>query len=321
MKHLLLTAAAAAMVLALASCTKTKVTDVPESRNIEFEAFIWNPTKAVEEVTTDNIKAFYVFGTKTQSGDFFNNTKVYESGTENKWIYDNRFMWEESETYTFAAYSNGGTSVDGDGAKIVGAAWDGTDLTISGYNAATEPKDLLVSIASNVQDVIDNNAPVQFNFQHALSMIKFTLNSDLGDGNNAITISSFKVKGINSTANLTYSAVNGVEWANWAATADLSAADFTTETSTPVESEPFVVIPQEENISFTVTFTATFADDEEGTYSQDLTATVDNQTFAPGWRYNYVATITGADMKVITFADPIVDPWVDGEVGIEDLQN
>lgn len=321
MKHLLLTAAAAAMVLALASCTKTKVTDVPESRNIEFEAFIWNPTKAVEEVTTDNIKAFYVFGTKTaQDGDFFDNTKVYESGTENKWIYDNRFMWEESETYTFAAYSNGGTSVDGDGAKIYDAAWDRTALTISGYNAATEPKDLLVSIASNVQDVIDNNAPVQFNFQHALSMIKFTLNSDLGDGNNAIAISNFKVTGINSTADLTYSAVNGVEWANWTAPAELSAADFITETSTPGESEPFVVIPQEENINFTVTFTATFADDEDGTYSQDLTATVENQTFAPGWRYNYVATITGADMKVITFADPIVDPWVDGEVVIEDLQ-
>lgn len=320
MKHLLLTAAAAAMVLALASCTKTKVTDVPESRNIEFEAFIWNPTKAVEEVTTDNIKAFYVFGTKTLVGDFFDNTKVYESGTENKWIYDNRFMWEESETYTFAAYSNGGTSVDGDGAKIDNAAWDGTALTISGYNAATEPKDLLVSIASNVQDVIDNNAPVQFNFQHALSMIKFTLNSDLGDGNNAIAISNFKVTGIKSTANLTYSAVSGVVWANWAAPADLSAADFTTETSNPGESEPFVVIPQEENISFTVTFTATFADDEAGAYSQNLTATVENQTFAPGWRYNYVATITGADMKVITFADPIVDPWVGGEVGIEDLQ-
>ena len=72
MKHFLLTAAAAAMVLALGSCAKTEVTDVPDSRYIGFDAFIWNPTKAVDEVKTDNIKSFYVFGQKNSDPIFEN---------------------------------------------------------------------------------------------------------------------------------------------------------------------------------------------------------------------------------------------------------
>lgn len=319
MKRFLLPAVAAAAVLTLGGCTKTETVNVSENRFIEFDAFIWKSTKAVEEVKRDNIKSFYVLGQKTSNNgaptDFFLNEQVYESATPGEWIYDDRKMWEENTTYTFAAYSNGGLAKDEDGThKIANVGWDGTQLTITDYNAAQQANDLLVSIASNSTEVGTSNVPVQFSFQHALSMIKFTIKSELGDNNNAIEISKFKVSGINAQASLTYTTGN-INWTDWSVPKDLLAEKFTTTTSVPGASEPFVVIPGEEGVGFTVTFTATFIDDVDGTYKQDLTATISDQKFTAGYRYNYIATITGADMKVITFEKPDVTPWTDDSWG------
>lgn len=291
-------------VAALASCTQNEVVDIAESNVIKFDAFVGNPTKAVTEVDNDNIKAFHVYGTKTSStGTFFGGDEVYESETPNVWIYDDLKTWEESQTYTFAAYSNGGVKGS---ASTSNVEWNGSNLIIKGYNAGTEQKDLLVSIASNATSVASQNDPVQFNFVHALALIKFTIKSDLGDGNNAVDISDFTVTGIKPTADLSYSS-NGIVWSNYDGTNSLQDVDgFTTTSSEPGESESFAVIPGESNVSFTVSFKAKIGTD--GT-EKTLTATISSQTWTAGYRYNYVATITGADMDVITFADPTVTAW------------
>ena len=289
--------------------------EVAENRAIGFNVFVGKTTKAVTEIDNDNIKAFHVYG-KDSEGDIFNGEQVYESGTPNVWIYDNLVGWEASQTYSFAAYSDGGAK---DNASTTASVdWDGTNLTIIGYNAGQTQKDLLVSIASNPAVVASDNAPVEFIFQHALALIKFTINSDLGDDNNAITISGFKVTGINSSANLTYSTTGGVSWGSYSDSKELTnSAEFVTESSTPGVSDSFVVIPGESNVSFRVEFTATIGD---GTIpSKTLAATVSNQNWNAGYRYNYVATITGADMDVITFADPEVTPWENAAEGSMDF--
>lgn len=294
-------------VAALASCTQNEVVEVAESNAIKFDAFVGKTTKAaVTEVGNDNIKAFHVYGTKDGVPGFFDGDEVYESGTANVWIYDNLKMWETGKTYTFAAYSNGGVKGS---ASTSAVAWNGTNLTITDYNAGTEQKDLLVSIASNASTVASQNDPVSFTFSHALALIKFTIKSDLGDGNNAVEISEFKVTGINSTADLTYSG-SGIAWTGYEIPQDLSSANFTTESSEPGVSDSFVVIPGESNVSFTVSFKATIGDGNS-IPAKTLTATISNQNWTAGFRYNYVATITGSDMDVITFADPQVSPWVD----------
>ena len=294
-------------VAALASCTQNEVVDIAESNAIKFDAFVGKTTKAaVTEVGNDNIKAFHVYGTKDGVPGFFDGDEVYESGTANVWIYDNLKMWETGKTYTFAAYSNGGVKSS---ASTSAVAWDGTDLTITDYNAGTEQKDLLVSIASNASTVASQNDPVSFTFSHALALIKFTIKSDLGDDNNAVKISEFKVTGINSTADLTYSNSN-IAWTGYEVPQDLSSVDFATESSKPGVSDSFVVIPGESNVSFEVSFKATIGDGIS-IPAKTLTATISDQNWTAGYRYNYVATITGSDMDVITFADPQVSPWVD----------
>ena len=237
-------------VAAFTACTNEETIEVADSRMLSFKgAFVGNATKAVTDVTTDNIKEFYVYGPTVN--------------------------------------------------------WDGSALTITDYNASVQ-KDLVVSIASNAGNLTSANEPVEFTFAHALSMIKFTIQSELGDDANAITISSFTVTGANGQGNLTY---NGTAtWDDLDTPATLSnAAEFITESSAAGESDPFVVIPQ--TTSLTVKFTATLNNGGDVNVTKNLQATITDATWQPGYKYNYIATITGANMDIITFAEPTVTAW------------
>ena len=217
------------------------------------------------------------------------------------WTYDNLEQWEQG-TYTFAAYSNGGITTTGD--MISAAEWDGTTLTIPDYEIAG--KDLIVSISST--NINDQNEKVRYQFEHALSMIKFTIKSELGDGDNAITISNFTVTGLKDKATLTYTTANKSNWTVPSEDETLSnGAEFDVTTTDPGESDPFVVIPQSVT-KMTVSFTATI----EGMTPKILTAEI-NDTWEPGFRYNYIATITGLNMDIIQFDKPIVSGWDDAE--------
>lgn len=291
---------AAVTAIALAACTKTETTGVSEGNLIKFDnAFVGNPTKAdVEDLTKDNINHFYVFGTKTDEPQFFNNVQVTRNGSA--WTYEGLKQWEAS-AYTFAAYSNGGTSTTGD--KLENASWSSGSLTIPDYTVSQ--KDLVASISST--DINNTNQAVAFTFEHTLSMIKFTLKSTLGDGDNAITVSDFTVTGLKDKATLTYTA-SGASWDIPSDEKTLSNGDITVTTTTPGESDSFVVIPQSVT-NMQVSFTATIT----GLEPKDLTATINNSSDAwkPGYRYNYVATITGVDMDVIEFTLTDITLWDD----------
>ena len=292
---------AAVTAIALTACTKTETTGVSEGNLIKFDnAFVGNPTKAdVEDLTKNNINHFYVFGTKTGEPQFFNNVQVTRNGSA--WTYEDLKQWESS-TYSFAAYSNGGTSTTGD--RLDNASWSSGSLTIPDYTV--NQKDLVASISST--DINTTNQAVAFTFAHTLSMIKFTFKSSLGDGDNAVTISNFNVSGLKDKATLTYTA-SGASWGTPSDDKTLSNGDdITVTTTTPGESDSFVVIPQSVT-NMKVSFTATIT----GLESKTLTATIDNSSDAwkPGYRYNYVATITGEDMDVIEFTLTDITPWDD----------
>lgn len=300
--------AALAGVAVLASCAKTEVVKTSDSVNIRFDnAYVGNPTKA-GVVTTATIDNFYVYATKTVDGatenDFFNNEKVYLSN--GVFVYDNLKIWEAA-TYKFAAYSNGGNAgVDG---ILSGVSFDGTNLTIADYNCDAV-KDLVVSTKANSIDAA--NDPVQFTFAHALAMVKFTLKN--GIGNNDIEISNFSVTGVKNTADLTVAADNAISWSEVTGETTLLDPDgFTSTQAVAGESEEFVVIPRtvaQGADDLTISFTATITVDG-APVEKELTATIDDYAWEPGLRYNYVATITGTDLDVIEFDDPIVSEWAE----------
>ncbi len=310
MKHFLLTAAAAAMVLALGSCAKTEVTDVPDSRYIGFDnAYIGNPTKAglpqdKQYGSKSPISQFFVFGkTAPSDGDVFDNVRVYESNGQ--WVYDDLKQWQNGLTYKFAAYS---TNEETQLTETVGFDYGSHTLTITDFVSNNDlQRDLLV--ATTDEDLNPDNVPVPFNFKHALAMIKFTLQSSLGD-KNPITITDFKVNNISSKSTLTVSENNGTQ-ISWGAVSETeeftNSVDMEAITTIPAVSDEFVVIPQTITGNVTVTFKVAI----EGVTQQpkELTATISNPSWVNGLRYNYVATITGTDVDVIEFSAPIIEDW------------
>lgn len=299
--------------MVLAGCTKTEVTDIPDSRYIGFDnAFIGNPTKAglpVDEQfgAQNGISQFFVFGNTSAIDVVFDEVRVYESNDQ--WVYDELKQWTDGLTYKFAAYSV--TDANGLPADNGTAAfdYDNHQLTITNYTSNDAyQRDLLVATSAQT---LNTNEPVAFTFKHALSMIKFTFQSSLGD-ENPITITNFKVAGINTKANLMVKENSGTQivWNDPSESTAVftdSRESMVATTTTPAVSEEFVVIPQ--TVSGTVT--VTFHVEIDGLQGKDLTAKIESPAWEYGKRYNYVATITGTDVDVIEFADPIVDDWTD----------
>ncbi len=309
-------------VAALAACTKTEVVSISEGNTIKFDnAFVGNPTKAGlpagDQVTTDNIKHFFVYA-NTADEVVFDEEKVYESG--GMWVYDNLKKWESGKTYKFAAFAVKDDNTPSLPAAVGTASfdYDSHTLTIADYiSDNVNQRDLLMATSS--QTLNSQNEPVEFTFKHALSMVKFTFKSSLGD-RNPITISDFKITGVNTKGTATIGTANTVDWT---ASSDpaTTGTEFTDDawedvtTTKSQSSDEFVFIPQggtDAAVTVTVSFKATITV-ESGSIEKNLTAIInlnsEETKWKPGLRYNYIATITGTDMDVIEFAPPVVVEW------------
>lgn len=313
MKHFLLTAAAAAMVLALGSCAKTEVTDVPDSRYIGFDnAYIGNPTKVIEEISSATIDHFLVSG-GYEGTQVFDNRRVAPN-SNGEWTYTPLVEWVENQTYKFYAYAP--ESIEGT------SSYDYTNgISFDGFvvNGSKNQLDFVYAASGDVPSGSEGSVrpKVQFTFGHMLSMIQFTIKSGFPD-DVILTISDIKFYGMNSKNTLT----NGT----WGSTATEPIADgsgneitltggtaqATTGTATDYTNN-CVVLPQnisglEVRAKFKVTATGESISTPEGV-SKDITAVIPDITWQQGYRYNYIVTIDGQTLNFITFDDPTVDEW------------
>ena len=304
-------------VAALSSCTQSEVLNVADNNVIKFEnAYVGKATRAATVLDNSNFGSFYVYG-YDGSDNIFENVNVFK-GDGSAWGYDNLVEYAGSKTYTFAAYSDGGTT-KGTGQLATGVTFStspATTLVIAGYTT-TDNKDLIVSFSHT--NIDDANAPVAFTFKHALAQVKFTIQSALGD-ENQIAISNFSVTGFKDNANLTYTMgaqheVDAISWANLgggtSATKTINALDNNVATTSNSAYGTYVVIPQTVQ-TLTMKFDATlYKADGTKVEKKNMTATVSGQVFNEGYRYNFIATIDGPDMGQISFAEPIVEEWTD----------
>ena len=299
MKKILFLAAVTA--IALAACTKTETTGVSEGNLIKFDnAFVGNPTKA--GLATDNQfgstktpDCFYVLGGNEENASLFGNIKVSKS--DNSWIYSPVVAWNQSQAgkYKFVAYYTGTEKNDN-------ASFTYADKSISISNVTSDQDNQTDVLLAVSDETLATNVPISFGFRHALSMIKFTLTSKIGD----IAISDFTVSGFKSTGTVT---MNDADEISWTVPEEAPAATFTldnfTATTKGASSNEFVVIPQS-GVNLKVTFKAVINEIEK-----TLTADMPNQSYGNSYRYNYTAEITGADMDVIQFNAPVVSDWED----------
>ena len=292
----------------LTGCSQSEVTDIAESSAIKFsKAFVGNPTKSATVVDNDNIQSFYVYAYKNEDALLTNENVYLQNGL---WAYDNIKIWDDAATYSFAAYSNGGTAKGVGSLESVSYDKGAGTLKISSYTAGGDD-DLLASIST--ETLAEANTPVAFTFKHVLSMVKFTVKSGLGNDKelviNNLTVEAGKIQ---NNGDLTYStAATNWELAQSGQTyASLSAADLNATTETPAEAE-FTVLPQDVSGGFTVTIEATITPEGESAINKTFTATIpaDNAKWKVGNRYNYIATINATDMNIIEFDAPKVDDW------------
>lgn len=305
-------------VAALSSCTQSEVLNVADNNVIKFEnAYVGKATRAATVLDNSNFGSFYVYGYNSSatgepgdSKDILTNVNVFK-GSETAWGYDNLVEYKAG-TYTFAAYSDGGTT-KGTG-QLASVTFNKTatpvTLKIDGYTT-TDNKDLIVSFSHD--NINSANAPVTFTFKHALAQVKFTIQSALGD-ENKIAISNFSVTGFADNADLTYTmrenhGVDAISWGSTSETKTIDALDNNVATTSNSAYGTYVVIPQTVQ-TLTMKFDATlYKADGTTVTNQGMTATVSGQEFTEGFRYNFIATIDGPDMGQISFDDILVEDW------------
>lgn len=290
----------------IVACSKTEVVSVSEGNTIKFDnAFVGNPTKAglptENQYGASNLPPHFFVYAKTSDADVvFEGDKVYPSN--GVWVYDDLEKWESDKIYNFAAYA-----AKDELTETVAFDYLNHELKITSFESSNiRQTDLLLATSD---EHLTTNVKVPFTFKHALAMIKFTLKNGLG--NNDLTISNFQIEGINTKGDVKIANSNKlVVWEN-VGTEDVfsNSGNITSTQAAAGVSDEFVVIPQNEEII--VKFKVTVTNKPDVTKDLTATITVDKTNWECGKRYNYVATITGTDMDVIEFADPVVDDWED----------
>lgn len=305
---------------ALSSCTNEDVVDVAQNRAIRFDTFVNNNTRAVTEVTTENLSSYYLFG---KYGDATGNYSVL--------VFDNEpssaiAYWTANKYYAFGAYANG------NGNQIDNATFDANTgkLTFPGYTPDDE-KDLVAATArAEAGADVTNKGPVPLQFAHMLSQVKFTFKTDVANSY-IIKISDLKFNAVN-TADGSYTktteAAGKIDW-----TGNISKGYYVYEEMSDIadkdknytDSDVKLVIPQNNTNQISVTFTATLSGpgidrevNKEFTadlgYETGSISDTEANTWTPGYRYNYMATINAddinSDLKEIKFTTEVTE-WKD----------
>ena len=311
-KQLFLLAGVAA---ALASCTKTETVEQNPSTAIGFSsAWVGNSVDSkVDETTKDNLRTFQVYG-----GYLADMTHVFDNVTVSStdgqtWTYEGDLRyWAEGEHYKFAAYA---PAVDATYGTVATDFANGA-LTFTDFVSTPTNQCDLIYATADVPSASANQGKVSFNFNHLLSMIKFTFKSGFAE-DIMVTISDLKVYGMVSTGTYnqgwTTTPTAKVEEAAPFKTIDVATAVKTSSGNTDAKSDDFAVIPQSiEGTDVTVSFTVNVANEDGNPVisNKPLSAKLPATTWQAGNRYNYNVTISGSQVGLnpIEFGTPTVEP-------------
>lgn len=178
---------------AAAACSNEEIVSVNREAIAFDNAFINNSVRSVSDPSFTNtaegiFEDFAVYGFVSADNQapaaIFDGTKVYLDGA---WTYDATQYWIEDATYNFyavAPMTDGGWICSGD------ANANGLVLYVQNYNGT---KDVLFAKASTVGESSGNNVPVEFNFQHILSKVKFSFTNNYDATGSSIRVKNIKI--------------------------------------------------------------------------------------------------------------------------------
>ena len=299
-------------VLALASvvaCNKSEVLETTPAEAITFGSpFIENSTKAIDPShPAVDLAGFNVYGTVEYNGkvtNIFNGVEVSKATDTNQgdatstgdnygYATDKTQYWIPDASYNFAAL------VDVPDADITNRT---NDLPTSfKYDVSTQ-RDVLYATAT-ATGAVSGNQPVNFTFDHLLAKAFFTFKNT--DANANLIVTDIQISGLRQ--NGTYTVGAATPWAatdNVDYTQGFGGSTIAAEQTATNENER-LILPGTYNL--TISFKV---NDDKGGKEQEISATIENQTFAAGHVYNFTAEIKSG-VKYIEFTI-VSNDWTSG---------
>ena len=314
-KVILILAVAATMV----SCFSNEAVNQLDGTKIVFGSYVQAASSRVDDpaITTNSIDAFDVWAFMDKpSGIIFNQERVSKNAS-GEWGYVDPVYWNSSHDYYFVALApvdhsnieiapanNPHIAPEGLG-TVIFTNLDGTDDLIYAEKQVSTP------------DVITSMAPVQLNFRHLLSKIRFTFKNCFNTEYESLVVSGILMKAKNkATIDLTQDTFSWV-FANDAQEVVLDfgnageAKNFSVGESV-LSDNLRLTIPADATQQYEVTLTVTIFNGDVKAGDYTVTPVIKDCAFLPGKQYNFTVKLSGDAMGLepIEFGQPTVDDWV-----------
>lgn len=324
MKKILLSAFA---IFAMMACNNEEPVRLQEQSLITFEdSFVEAKTRAAVDpsITTGTIDAFDVWGFIIQpSGVIFNAERVTKS--DNGWGYDNLQYWMPEKPYYFHAVA----PVDDENIVVDTKDMNTDGLGTISFTNVDGTTDLLYASkhVATGSDVINNPpAPVELEFMHLLSKIKFTFTNGFTTNNTSLKVTNIMIT--NAPAKGSVAVNMGREDFAWElvqgettelAFGDVNGGNALAALASDECAAERLTIPADANRTYTITFTLELFYGDQSAGVSNKVVTLEKQEFAIGKNYNITATIDhknfyNEELNPIEFIVVEVEKWDEGVI-------
>ena len=321
-------------VAALAACTSEQTIVAPQNEAIGFDTFVDNSTRA-EDITTNNIANFGVYGTVTKGGNsalIFDNTAVTGS-KDSGYTYSPAQYWMAEADYYFLAFAPYAerqwtyTPEGQDGQK----GQEAQNGTFS-FNNETAKADQDVVYAYQTKTTenelnASNTQAVEFTFKHILSKVAFSFTNTFEDGNTSLSVYNVK---INNTAKTGTMAIEAGADDAWEVAGDLvvpfgaqaADADAALANGAELKLAHHYVIPAQRAYNITFSVDLYQAGVYLATYNHEINSAID---FAKNG--NYVLSVKLAPESIdpdnelypIEFTVNEVEDWDNASISLNEF--
>lgn len=327
-RTILTTIALGAIVLAAASCAKSR-----PSRGGRIELYPTMGTKGYissGEDATFRATGFSIFGTKSNENTsgtlFMDNLKV--SYTSGKWDYSGDQYWSPMTTHHFFGiypYSAAGSgkyiySYDHPSRSVTVTERASGDSDIDAGGGALE--DIMYGYTERFYKIGDPIMPVELHFRHACAAI--TINIRNVSEEDVSSITGIEISNLYRSAESLTLSTESITWTHPSKGGNITSSDI--NTTLPTGGSGYtpllrteMIIPQDFTsvgesrivLSFTVDFSGSLADKKYDIVLSDIPlpngSAADNYKYLAGNHYKYNLDITGTS---IAFSVSIAD-WID----------
>lgn len=298
----------AAMGLALTACNSDETVEVAKGNAIGFKTFVNNSTRAANDVNTENLDAFKVWGLMNkgnQTGTPFIAKEVTKAN--GAWSYTPPVYWENGYAYSFVALA------PNDAYTFTAPTVINTWGSLTFENGAGET-DLIY--ATHKQATVTGDgcpAPVNLTFNHMLSRVRFQFENGMLD-DSELTVSNVKINDACTSGTATLAEqLAGLTWAPGQGTGALEfggAAKMEKDAKEATAHKYMIPATKAYKLSFTVTRVHHGVTD---VYNHN-NVILQQLTFEPGKSYQLTAKFTAENINPDEELCPItftatVNPW------------